>query len=248
MQCGDRHAFFLYTFKKSMTGLKLSREQYAFLIRDIEKSLKSHVTGGAFGFEPPDTMPYLHDLTFFVEDDRFQGGGFFSSIGKAFKKVYGALKKSGVIDKAKDAALKKGRELGGKAIDAAAKKVESEAAKRGVDVSRFTEAAASKAHEHLHEAEGHLSKKLDEGQKKLERKAGVEGSGHGKHFRGGDMYEAGSPGGSGMYQTRGPGGSGMYRAQPGGGSMYGASYIHAPTTYGIPRGAMQVSATNHLHF
>ena len=50
-----------------------------------------------------------------------------------------------------------------------------------------------------------MSKKLDEGQKKLERKAGVEGSGHGKHFRGGDMYEAGSPGGSGMYRARGPG-------------------------------------------
>ncbi len=28
--------------------------------------------------------------------------------------------------------------------------------------------------------------------------------------------------------------------------MYGASYIHAPTSYGIPRGAMAVSATNHL--
>ena len=81
----------------------------------------------------------------------------------------------------------------------------------------------------------------------MERKAGVEGSGHGKHFRGGDMYEAGEPGGSGMYRARGPGGSGMHRA-PGGGSMYGASYIHAPTTYGIPRGAMQVSATNHLQF
>ena len=63
------------------------------------------------------------------------GGGFFSSIGNAFKKVYGALKKSGVIDKAKDAALKKGRELGGKAIDAAAKKVESEASKRGLEQS-----------------------------------------------------------------------------------------------------------------
>eukprot|EP01043_Picozoa_sp_COSAG02_P051099 COSAG02_NODE_5337_length_4424_cov_4.315376_4_plen_85_part_00 len=44
--------------------------------------------------------------------------------------------------------------------------------------------------------------------------------GHGRHFRGGDMYEAGEPGGSGMYRAHKPGGSGMYRAQPGGGSMY----------------------------
>eukprot|EP01043_Picozoa_sp_COSAG02_P071436 COSAG02_NODE_13054_length_1452_cov_1.325203_2_plen_49_part_01 len=49
-----------------------------------------------------------------------------------------------------------------------------------------------------------------------------------------------------MYRASKPGGSGMYRAQPGGGSMYGASYIHAPTTYGIPRGAREVPATNHL--
>eukprot|EP01043_Picozoa_sp_COSAG02_P081694 COSAG02_NODE_20095_length_848_cov_59.395194_2_plen_142_part_00 len=140
---------------------------------------------------------------------------------------------------AKDAALKKGREIGGKAIDAATKKVESEAGKRGVDISKFTEAAAAKAHEHLHEAEGHLSKKLDDAQKKLERKAGVSGSGHGRrHIRGGDMYEVGEPQGSGMYRAH----------KPGGGAMYGASYIHAPTSYGIPRGAMEVSHTNHLQF
>jgi hypothetical protein len=143
-------------------------------------------------------------------------------------------------------ALKKGRELGGKAIDAAAKRVESEASKRGIDVSKFTEAAASKAHEHLHEAEGHVAKQLDAGQAALERKAGVGGSGHGeygrqklhgsghgrKHFRGGDMYEAGS-------------GGGMYRAETSGGSL-GTSFIHAPTSYGIPDGAMLVSSTSHL--
>ena len=86
-----------------MTGLKLSREQYAFVIRDIEKSLKKSVTGGSF--EPPDTIPYIHDLTFWVDDDRFQGGGFLSSLGKTINSVWGALKKSGVIDKAKDAVL-----------------------------------------------------------------------------------------------------------------------------------------------
>lgn len=227
--------------KKNMTGLKLSREQYAFLIRDIEKSLKNKVTGGSL--EPPDTIPYIHDLSFWVDDDRFQGGGFMAALGKTVNSVWDALKKSGVIDKAKKAALEKGRELGGKAINAAAKKVESEAKKRGVDVSKFTEAAAAKAHEHLHEAEGHLAKKLNEGQAALEKKVGVSGSGHGKHLRGGDMYEMGETQGSGMKKHHG---AGMYRAGPEGGSMYGASYIHAPTTYGIPRGAREVSATHHL--
>ena len=158
------------------SGLKLSREQYGHLIKDIESSLKKHVTGGSFG--APDTVPELHDLQFWVSDPRFEGGGFFSSIGNAFKHVYKSLKSSGVIDKAKDAALKKGRELGGKAIDAAAKRVESEASKRGLDVSKLTAAAAGKAHEHLHEAEGFVSKKIDEGQSELEDKAGVSGSGH----------------------------------------------------------------------
>ena len=109
---------------------------------------------------------------------------------------------------------------------------------------KFTEAAAAKAHEHLHEAEGHLAKKLDEGPAALEKKVGVSGSGH-KRFRGGDMYEMGQTQGSGMKKHHG---GGMYRAGPDGGSLYGASYIHAPTSYGIPRGAVQVSATNHLQF
>jgi hypothetical protein len=78
-----------------------------------------------------------------------EGGGFFSSIGKAFKNVYSALKKSGVIDKAKDAALKKGRELGGEAISAAAKRVESEAGKRGYDISGLTQKGVERAHSAL---------------------------------------------------------------------------------------------------
>jgi len=223
-----------------MSELKLSREQYGNLIKQIEKSLKKNVTGGGGDFAPPDAIPYIHDMAFFVTDDRFEGGGFFSSIGSAFKKVYGALKKSGVIDKAKDAALKKGRELGGKAIEAAAKKVESEAGKRGLDVSKITQAAASKAHEHLHDAEGFVQKKMNEGQASLEKKAGVSGSGHGRmhgrghgRMHGGDMYEAGS--GGGMYQMKGSG------------DAYApAAFIHAPTSYPVPRSAMPVSSTHHL--
>ena len=220
-----------------MTDLKISRDQYAHLIKSIEKALRSNISGGG-GFAPPETVPYIHDIGFFVQDDRFEGGGFFSSIGNAFKKVYGALKKSGVIDKAKDAALKKGRELGGKAIDAAAKKVESEASKRGLDVSKITQAAASKAHEHLHEAEGHLAKKIDEGQRSLEKKAGVgytptkrlRGEGHG--YRGSGLYEMG--------------GTGMYEMQGKGDAFAPQQFIRAPTSYGIPDGAMEVSSTHHL--
>ena len=224
-----------------MTDLRLSRAQYASLIKSIEESLRKHVSGGGGDFTPPDMVPYIHDMSFFVQDDRFEGGGFFSSIGKAFKKVYGALKSSGVIDKAKDAALKKGRELGGKAIDAAAKKVESEASKRGLDVSKITQAAASKAHEHLHEAEGHLAKRLDQGQSALEKRAGISGSGHSRmhgkghgktHFRGGDMFEMG--------------GNGMYQMQGRGDAFAPQTFIRAPTSYPVPRSAMQVSSTHHL--
>lgn len=68
-----------------MHGLKLSRAQYAHLIRDIEKSLKKSVTGGSF--EPPDTIPYVHDITFWVDDNRFSGGGFLSSLGKTINSV-----------------------------------------------------------------------------------------------------------------------------------------------------------------
>ena len=217
------------------SGLKLSREQYGHLIKDIESSLKKHVTGGSFG--APDTVPELHDLQFWVSDPRFEGGGFFSSIGNAFKHVYKSLKSSGVIDKAKDAALKKGRELGGKAIAAVAKRVESEASKRGLDVSKLTAAAAGKAHEHLHEAEGFVSKKIDEGQSELEDKAGVSGSGHPRRGHG-------SVRGGAMYQSQGVSGSGMYETQ--GGSMYGQTYIRAPTTYGVPAGMQEVSPTHHL--
>ena len=134
----------------------------------------------------------------------------------------------------------RGRELGGKAIEAAAKKVESEAGKRGLDVSKITQAAASKAHEHLHDAEGFVQKKMNEGQASLEKKAGVSGTGHGRmhgrghgRMHGGDMYESGS--GGGMYQMKG---SGDAYAPP--------AFIHAPTSYPVPRSAMPVSSTHHL--
>ena len=206
----------------------LSKKQYAHLIKSIEGSLRKHVSGGGTGdFSPPDTIPYIHDVQFWVDDDNFSGGGFFSSVGKAFKNVYKSLKNSGVIDKAKDMALKKGRELGGQAIEAGAKYAEKKASEKGLDISKITQKAAETAHEHLHDAEGFVSKKLDEGQSAFEKKADVSGSG---------MYQVGAIRGGAMYQ------SGMN-----GGSAYGTSYVRAPEhTPGIPKNAFRVSSTNHL--
>ena len=223
-----------------MKDLKLSKTQYANLIREIEKSLKKSLTGGGGDFAAPDTVPYINDIEFWVEDDSFSGGGFFSSIGKAFKNVYSSLKKSGIIDKAKDAALKKGRELGAQAIDSAAKVAEKKAAEKGFDISKVTKEAASRAHEYLHDAEGFAAKKIDEGQKAMEKKAGVSGSG---------IYRAGDVNGSGLYQAGDVNGSGMY--QPGimRGSGLGSNsgFVRAPVfTPGIPKNAMRVSQTHHL--
>jgi hypothetical protein len=156
-----------------------------------------------YDFGAPETLE-LHpamDMPFWVHDSQMEGGGagFFSSIGKAFKNVYmySALKKSGVIDKAKDAALKKGRELGGEAINRsrAAKRAEPEAGKRGYDISGLTQKGVERAHSALHDAEGHAEKLLNKAQSKIEKKAGLSGDG---------LYQAGN----GMLMT----GNGMFQA------------------------------------
>eukprot|EP01047_Picozoa_sp_COSAG01_P051964 COSAG01_NODE_5415_length_4274_cov_124.064416_3_plen_214_part_00 len=78
-----------------------SKSQYAELVRDIQDTLQTHMSGsGLYDFAAPETME-LHpamDMPFWVHDSQMEGSGFFSSIGKAFKNVYSALKKSGVID------------------------------------------------------------------------------------------------------------------------------------------------------
>jgi hypothetical protein len=155
-----------------------------------------------------------------------EGGGFFSSIGKAFKNVYSALKKSGVIDKAKDAALKKGRELGGEAINRAAKRVESEAGKRGYDISGLTQKGVERAHSALHDAEGHAEKLLNRAQSKIESKAGLKGDG---------LYQAGN----GMLLA----GNGMFQAGR------GSTFVTQPLmTPGIPKGSTMVGQANHVPF
>ena len=210
-----------------MPHLKLSKAQYAELIRDIEDTLKKHMVGsGRYDFGAPETLE-LHpvmDMPFWVHDSEMEGGGFFSSVGKAFKNVYSALKNSGVIDKAKDAALKKGRELGGQAINAAAKKVESEASKRGFDVSNLTRQGVERAHEALHDAEGHAEKLLNKAQSRIEERAGLKGDG---------LYQAGD----GMVLS----GNGMYQAGR------GTSFVVQPMiTPGIPKGSMMVGQANHV--
>ena len=124
-----------------MSGLKLSKNQYAHLVRDIERLLKEHMSGGGlYDFSAPETLEYqpLSSLEFWVEDPEMEGGGFFSSIKKAANHVWGALQKSGIIDKGKDKLMKAGRELGGKAIDAAAKKADEVAKSKGFDASNIT--------------------------------------------------------------------------------------------------------------
>jgi hypothetical protein len=162
-----------------MPHLKLSKSQYAELIRDIEDTLKTHMSGsGLYDFGAPETMD-LHpamDMPFWVHDSQMEG--------------------SGVIDKAKDAALKKGRELGGEAISAAAKRVESEAGKRGYDISGLTQKGVERAHSALHDAEGHAEKLLNRAQTKIESKAGLSGdglyqTGNGMIMSGNGMFQAG---------------------------------------------------------
>ena len=258
-----------------MSGLKISKKQYAHLIRDIEKQIKSHLSGGgANDFGAPDSLEFLarHPLSalpFFVEDEGLEGGGFFSSIGDAFKHVYKAVKKSGIIDKGKDMALKAGRELGGKAIETAAKKADELAQSKGFDASGITSQLAGRAHEALHDAEGEAAKLLDRGQSALEKKAGVSGSGvnltgghfynlegkasrRGKHNHVHDTnpkkVRSMPPGlagngmylaGNGMYQTGRLMGSGSYLD---GGALTSAQHM----TPGIPKGAYMVGASNHL--
>ena len=66
-----------------------------------------------------------------------------------------------------------------------------------IDVSGVTQQAAAKAHQALHDAEGFASKKLDEAQSKLEKKAGV--SGNGMYQEGDGMFQAGDMRGDGHY-------------------------------------------------
>ena len=212
--------------KKTM-ALTITKKQYAHLIREISDALKSNISGGGmYDFAAPETYEFhpMSQVQFWVADDEMDGGGFFSSIGKAFKSVYSALKNSGVVDKAKDAALKKGRELGGQAIDAAARRVDEAAKRRGLNVSGLTSKAVASAHDALHNAEGHASRAMDSAQAKLENRIG-----------------------NGMYM---PHGGGMLQVGAGAGQelvLGGTSFVKAPAhNVGVPKGAHLVPHGHYL--
>jgi hypothetical protein len=212
---------------KDSMALSITKKQYAHLIREISDALKDNIKGGGmYDFAAPEVYSEhpMSQVKFWVADGSMQGGGFFSSIGKAFKSVYKALKNTGVVDKAKQAALSKGRELGGQAIQAAAKRVDSEAAKRGFNVSGITSRAVAGAHDALHSAEGHAARAMDTAQQNVEKRMGA-----------------------GMYM---PHGSGMMQVGAGTGQQLvlgGTSWTKMPAhNVGMPKGAYPVSHGHYL--
>ena len=212
----------------------MNKKQYAHLIRDIEKSIKDsfEITGGGlYDFSAPETLERhpLSKVEFWVADDDFEGGGFFSSIGNAFKHVYGALRKSGVIDKAKDAALKAGSDLGNKAINAAAQKVDAVAKSKGFDTSRITSAAVGKAQNALTQAQGHAADLMNQADNKLGGNGMYQSQGRGMVMTGQGMYQAGHFQGAGLIQT-------------------GSGYVSAPVhNVGMPPNARIVAPLEHLN-
>ena len=215
-------------------NMELNKKQYAHLIRDIEKSIKDSfkITGGGlYDFAAPETLERhpLSKVEFWVADDDFEGGGFFSSIGNAFKHVYGALRKSGVIDKAKDAALKAGSDLGNKVINAAAQKVDAVAKSKGFDTSRITSAAVGKAQNALTQAQGHAADLMNQADNKLGGNGMYQSQGRGMIMSGQGMYQAGHFQGAGLIQT-------------------GSGYVSAPVqNVGMPPNARIVPPLEHLN-
>jgi tRNA threonylcarbamoyladenosine modification (KEOPS) complex Cgi121 subunit len=58
-------------------------------------------------------------------------------------------------------------------IQAAARRVDSEAAKRGLNVSGITSRAVAGAHDALHKAEGHAARAMDTAQQNVEKRMGA---------------------------------------------------------------------------
>ena len=95
---------------------------------------------------------------------------------------------------------------------------------KGFDASNITSKLAGRAHEALHDAEGHAQSLLDRG----EAEVGKRLKGNGLYMSGNGNYQAGSFDGGGLYMS----GNGFAT------SAYG--------TPGIPKGAYRVSAAHHL--
>ena len=202
--------------------VRLTKSQYAHLVRDIESKLKKHLSvKGGGGFAAPETLDGIihHPLSqvqFYVHGSGLEGGGFFSSIGDAAKHVWGLLKSSGAVDAAKKAGSDAIKTAGTQAINDAANAAAKMAKdKTGVDISGATQALATQAH-------GALGDAVAAGNK------AVDGIGSGMRQAGAGMYQAGHFDGGGLYQS----GAGIAS------SRYG--------TPGIPRNAHLVGHNSHL--
>jgi hypothetical protein len=69
-------------------ALKITKAQYAHLIREISDALKDDIKGGGlYDFAAPEVYSEhpMSQVKFWVADGSMQGGGFFSSIGMAAK-------------------------------------------------------------------------------------------------------------------------------------------------------------------
>jgi hypothetical protein len=210
---------------------KLSKAEFGDLVKEIQRAIKKHAMkgGGLYDFAAAETyVEQLPDVPFFVHIDSMSGGGIKDSLKSVAKRVMSFVKSSGMADKAKQAALDQTQKLGKKAIDKVADKIESEASKRGHDVSHLTSRGKEAAGKALAGSEGTLKRELDRAHGKLEDK-----------IRGSGMRQVGA----GLMQT----GDGMMVSGSGHYSGGASGFIARPTgTPGIPQGAMRVSASNHI--
>jgi hypothetical protein len=210
---------------------KLSKAEFSSLVKEIQSAIKKHAMkgGGMYDFAAAETyVNQLPDVPFFVRIDDMSGGGIKDSLKSVAKRVMAFVKSSGVADKAKAAAVEQSQKLGKKAIDKVADKIESEASKRGHDVSHLTSRGKEAASKALADSEGTLMRELDRAHGKLEDK--LKGSG---------MRQVGA----GLMQT----GDGMMISGSGHYSGGAGGFISQPTgTPGIPQGSMRVSASNHI--
>ena len=130
--------------------LKLTKHQYASLVRSLEKTLKSlkkhgEQKGGGpddYGFpEEMETYLYRHPMSmmeFFVDDNGVRGGGFKTSIGKTLRRIADKTKAFGrrvagkakekakeTLDEAKEKAKEQLAQVSQQAINAAASNVQN---------------------------------------------------------------------------------------------------------------------------
>ena len=211
---------------------KISKKEYGELVKQIAAKLRKHGMSGSgmYDFAAAETyVEQLPDIPFYIHVDSMSGGGVKDSLKAVAKRVMQHFKDSGMADKVKDAAHKQMKEVGSKAIDKLADKVNSEAEKRGHDISHLTKRGQEAAQKALADSEG-LKKVMDTAHSQLEKKVGL--SGNGMAVAGSNLAQTGD----GMHVS----GSGHYYGS-------GSGFLMRPSmTPGIPQGSMHVSAANHI--